>query len=378
MQLKPRYQAQHYRGSGKLDGMSVLITGGDSGIGCAVAVLCAREGADVAIAYLSEHEDARETCALIEAEGGRSLALAGDVKDADFCSEAVGKVVKTFGKLNVLINNAAFQEHAASLDELTEERFDETFRTNIYGYFHMAKAALPYLQRGDSIINTGSVTGLRGSKELLDYSATKGAIHVFTKALAHNLADGGIRVNAVAPGPVWTPLNPADRPAKEVEKFGASTHLGRPAQPEEISPATCSWRRLVAPATSRVSCCPSPATRATGPESGERGPRQSRSLAYEPRSISTISTLSCTSTPCGRGVRSRSTAAMRSDSSFFASGVRPASKRNWACTKARLAGAMPISKLSATMKRVFRSASSCTWGWAHKAALRAVSVSASG
>lgn len=262
MQLKPRYQAQHYRGSGKLDGMSVLITGGDSGIGRAVAVLCAREGADVAIAYLSEHEDARETCALIEAEGGRSLALAGDVKDADFCSEAVGKVVKTFGQLNVLINNAAFQEHAASLDELTEERFDETFRTNIYGYFHMAKAALPHLQRGDSIINTGSVTGLRGSKELLDYSATKGAIHAFTKALAHNLADRGIRVNAVAPGPVWTPLNPADRPAKEVENFGATTHLGRPAQPEEISPA---YVFLAAP------CCSSYITGIVLPITGNAG-----------------------------------------------------------------------------------------------------------
>ncbi|KRB42172.1 SDR family oxidoreductase [Acidovorax sp. Root70] len=262
MQLKPRYQAQHYRGSGKLDGMAVLITGGDSGIGRAVAVLCAREGADVAIAYLDEHEDARKTCELIEAEGGRSLALVGDVKEVDFCNQAVAQVVKAFGKLNVLINNAAFQEHAASLDELTEERFDETFRTNIYGYFHMAKAALPHLQRGDSIINTGSVTGLRGSKELLDYSATKGAIHAFTKALAHNLADRGIRVNAVAPGPVWTPLNPADRPAREVENFGAKTHLGRPAQPEEISPA---YVFLAAP------CCSSYITGIVLPITGSAG-----------------------------------------------------------------------------------------------------------
>jgi len=262
LQLEPRYAAEHYRGSGKLDGMSVLITGGDSGMGRAVAVLCAREGADVAIAYLDEHEDARKTCKLIEAEGTRSLALAGDVKDAAFCCETVRKVVEAFGKLNVLVNNAAFQEHAASLDDLTEERFDETFRTNIYGYFHMAKAALPHLHRGDSIINTGSVTGLRGSKELLDYSATKGAIHAFTKALAHNLAERGIRVNAVAPGPVWTPLNPADKTPDDIEKFGASTHLGRPAQPEEISPA---YVFLAAP------CCSSYITGIVLPITGNAG-----------------------------------------------------------------------------------------------------------
>ncbi len=262
LKLAPRYQAEHYRGSGKLQGKSVLITGGDSGIGRAVAVLCAREGADVAIAYLDEHEDAQKTCGLIEAEGTRSMALAGDVKDTAFCEAAVRKVVQTFGKLNVLINNAAFQEHAASLDELTEERFDETFRTNIYGYFHMAKAALPHLQRGDSIINTGSVTGLKGSKELLDYSATKGAIHAFTKALAHNLVERGIRVNAVAPGPVWTPLNPADKAPEDIEKFGESTQLGRPAQPEEIAPA---YVFLAAP------CCSSYITGIVLPITGNAG-----------------------------------------------------------------------------------------------------------
>ncbi|MFN4117308.1 SDR family oxidoreductase [Acidovorax sp.] len=262
MELQPRSDAPHYRGSGKLQGKAVLVTGGDSGIGRAVAVLCAREGADVAIAYLDSHDDARKTCALIEAEGTRSLAVAGDVKDAEFCQGAVQKVVSSFGKLNVLVNNAAFQEHAASLEELSEERFDETFRINIYGYFHMAKAALPHLQRGDSIINTGSVTGLKGSKELLDYSATKGAIHAFTKALAHNLVERGIRVNAVAPGPVWTPLNPADKNADDIEKFGASTELGRPAQPEEIAPA---YVFLAAP------CCSSYITGIVLPITGNAG-----------------------------------------------------------------------------------------------------------
>lgn len=237
MALRPRFEAPCYRGSGKLEGFAALITGGDSGIGRAVAVLFAREGADVAIAYLSEHGDAQETCRLIEAEGRRSLAFAGDVKDPEFCKQAVASTVQALGKLNVLVNNAAFQEHTDSLEDLTEEHFDETFKTNIYGYFHMAKAAIAHLKAGDSIINTGSVTGLRGSKGLLDYSATKGAIHAFTKALAHNLVDKGIRVNAVAPGPVWTPLNPADRSASEITKFGESTDMGRPAQPEEISPA---------------------------------------------------------------------------------------------------------------------------------------------
>ncbi len=237
MELQPHSDAPAYEGSGKLRGMTALISGGDSGIGRAVAILFAREGADVAIVYLNEHEDAKEACRLIEAEGGRSLAISGDVKDAGFCARAVEKTVQTFGKLNVLVNNAAFQEHADSLLDLTEDRLDETFRTNIYGYFHMTKAALPHLGRGDAIVNTGSVTGLRGSKKLLDYSATKGAIHAFTKALAHNLVDKGIRVNAVAPGPVWTPLNPADQTPEKIAEFGASTQMGRPAQPEELAPA---------------------------------------------------------------------------------------------------------------------------------------------
>lgn len=262
MELKPQFEAAHYRGSDKLKGFSTLVTGGDSGIGRAVAVLFAREGADVAIAYLAEHEDAEQTRQLVEAEGGRCILIPGDVKDAAYCADAVRQVVTAFGKLNVLVNNAAFQEHAASLEDLTAERFDETFQTNIYGYFHMAKAALPHLHRGDSIINTGSVTGLRGSKELIDYSATKGAIHAFTKALAHNLADQGIRVNAVAPGPVWTPLNPADKAPEDIAKFGAKTHLGRPAQPEEISPA---YVFLAAP------CCSSYITGTVLPITGNAG-----------------------------------------------------------------------------------------------------------
>jgi NAD(P)-dependent dehydrogenase (short-subunit alcohol dehydrogenase family) len=237
MELRPMFMAEHYKGSAKLQGQVAIVTGGDSGIGRAVAVLFAREGADVAIFYLNEHEDAAETQRCIEAEGQRCVTVAGDVKDMEFCQEAVDKVVAEWGRLDVLVNNAAFQEHAGSLLDLTEERFDETMRTNIYGYFHMAKAALPYLKRGSAIINTGSVTGLKGSKKLLDYSTTKGAIHAFTMSLAANLLDQGIRVNAVAPGPVWTPLNPADQAPDKIAQFGAETSYRRPAQPEELSPA---------------------------------------------------------------------------------------------------------------------------------------------
>jgi NAD(P)-dependent dehydrogenase (short-subunit alcohol dehydrogenase family) len=234
---RPQFLAPTYAGSGKLAGMTALITGGDSGIGRAVAVLFAREGADVAIVYLSEHVDARETGDYVEAEGQRCLLIPGDVRDSAFCRDAVARTVKAFGKLSVLVNNAAFQEHAESIEDITDEHFDETLRTNLYGYFQMARAASPHLGSGCSIINTGSETGLFGNDRLLDYSMTKGGIHAFTKALAASMVSRGIRVNAVAPGPVWTPLNPADQPAQRVRKFGQSSAMGRPAQPEELAPA---------------------------------------------------------------------------------------------------------------------------------------------
>jgi NAD(P)-dependent dehydrogenase (short-subunit alcohol dehydrogenase family) len=234
---RPQFMAPNYAGSGKLAGMSTLITGGDSGIGRAVAVLFAREGADVAIVYLCEDADAQETRDYVEAEGQRCLLIRGDVRDPAFCRDAVKQTVDAFGKLSVLVNNAAFQQHAASIEDLTEEHFDETLRTNLYGYFHMAKAASPHLGSGCSIINTGSETGLFGNDKLLDYSMTKGGIHAFTKSLASSMVSRGIRVNAVAPGPVWTPLNTADQPAERVSEFGKSSAMGRPAQPEELAPA---------------------------------------------------------------------------------------------------------------------------------------------
>lgn len=237
MRLKPRFEAPDYKGSGKLEGKAAIITGGDSGIGRSVAVLYAREGADVAIVYLAAHEDAQETKRWVEKEGRRCLLIPGDVKDSKFCKEAVEKAVKEFGHLDILVNNAAFQEHASSLEDITDERLEETFRTNIFGYFYMARAAVPHMKEGASIVNTASVVALRGSPHLLDYSSTKGAIVAFTLSLAQNLIDKGIRVNAVAPGPVWTPLNPADQTPEAVREFGKDTVMKRPAQPEELSPA---------------------------------------------------------------------------------------------------------------------------------------------
>ena len=262
MQLRPRFLAPDYRGSGKLDGMCALVTGGDSGIGRAVAVLFAREGADVATVYLNEDEDAQETQMHVQAEGRRCLLIAGDVADSAFCQEAVAQTMQSFGRLDILVNNAAFQMHAASLEDVTDERLAMTLETNIGGYFRMARAALPHLKKGASIINTGSVVGLEGSGHLLDYSTTKGAIHAFTKSLASNLLDKGIRVNAVAPGPVWTPLNPADKEAAQIARFGEHTGMKRPAQPEELSPA---YVFLAAP------CCASYITGIVLPVTGSVG-----------------------------------------------------------------------------------------------------------
>jgi NAD(P)-dependent dehydrogenase (short-subunit alcohol dehydrogenase family) len=237
---RPRFEARRYKAGGKLRNKVALITGGDSGIGRAVAVLYAREGADVAISFLpSEKSDARETQRAVEREGRYCLLLPGDVTRRAYCDRAVERTVRKFGKLDILVSNAAHQTRKKTLREVTDREFDRTFKTNIYAYFWLARAAVRHMKPGGAIIATSSVTGIKGSKELPDYSATKGAINAFTKTLAMNLLERGIRVNAVAPGPVWTPLNPADKglaPAR-VAKFGSRSPMGRPAQPEEVAPA---------------------------------------------------------------------------------------------------------------------------------------------
>lgn len=239
--LKPRphYQAPLYKAAGKLQGKTALITGGDSGIGRAVAVLYAREGADVAINYLpQEQTDADETRRVIEAEGRRCLQIPGDLTNAGFCKDLVERAARELGHLDILVSNAGHQNRKKNLQEVSEEEFDRTFKTNIYAYFRLAKAAIPHMKPGAAIIATSSETGLMGAKPLPDYSSTKGAINAFTKALAQELVEKGIRVNAVAPGPVWTPLNPSDagESPEQVAKFGSSVPMGRPAQPEELAP----------------------------------------------------------------------------------------------------------------------------------------------
>jgi len=235
---RPRYEGRAYMAAGKLQGKIALITGGDSGIGRAVAFFFAREGADIAIVYLAEEQqDAEETQRAIEGVGQRCLLIPGDVTDSAFCKAAVDKTHEHYGRFDILVNNAAFQQHQESLEDISDEQFELTFRTNIFSYFYMARAALKHLKRGGVIINTGSITGLEGEKTIMDYSSTKGAIHAFTKSLAQNLIEKGIRVNCVAPGPVWTPLNVADKPPEKVAKHGSDVPMKRAAQPEELAPA---------------------------------------------------------------------------------------------------------------------------------------------
>jgi NAD(P)-dependent dehydrogenase (short-subunit alcohol dehydrogenase family) len=240
MKPRPEFAAPDYKAADKLLDKKALITGGDSGIGRAVAVLYAREGADVAITYLPEElSDAEETQELVEAEGRRCILIEGDLTEEDFCKEAIQRTVDELGGLDILVSNAAHQSRKESLEEITFEEWDRTFKTNIYAYFHLAKAALKHLKPGSTIIATSSETAYLGPKELPDYSSTKGAINTFTKSLAQMLIKKGIRVNAVAPGPVWTPLNPSDAGTtpEKVAKFGQQQPIGRPAQPEEIAPA---------------------------------------------------------------------------------------------------------------------------------------------
>jgi NAD(P)-dependent dehydrogenase (short-subunit alcohol dehydrogenase family) len=237
MRPLPEFEDHTYQGSGKLDGRVALITGGDSGIGRAVAVYFAKEGADVAIIYLDEHQDAEETKRQVEQEGRRCLLIAGDVGDEKFCRQAVQKTVDELKRLNILVNNAAVQYPQESIEEISAEQLEKTFRTNFFSYFYMTKAALKHLGEGSTIINTASVTAYKGSPKLIDYSSTKGAIVAFTRSLAIALADKGIRVNGVAPGPIWTPLITASFSEDKVAKFGSDVPMKRAGQPEEVAPS---------------------------------------------------------------------------------------------------------------------------------------------
>ena len=237
LQPKPDWEPR-YPGSGRLEGKTALITGADSGIGRATAVLFAREGANVAIAYLCEHDDAEKTRKLCEAEGARAIAVAGDLGEKDFADELVAKVVDTFGGLDILVNNAGEQHPDKDIRDITEEQLRRTFQTNIFSMFFLTQAARPHLKKGSAIINCTSITNYQGSKELLDYSSTKGAITAFTRSLSENLIEDGIRVNGVAPGPIWTPLNPMGGASPEkLKTFGEDTPMGRPGQPNEVAPA---------------------------------------------------------------------------------------------------------------------------------------------
>ena len=234
---KPEWEPR-YPGSGRLEGKVALVTGADSGIGRAVAALYAREGADVAILYLCEHDDARKTADIVEAEGRQALTIAGDVGDKAFCDSAIAQVIDRFGKLDILVNNAGEQHPDQDITDITEDQLRRTFQTNIFGMFFLTQAARPHLKDGAAIVNCTSVTMYQGASELLDYSSTKGAITAFTRSLSENLIDKGIRVNAVAPGPIWTPLNPCGGASEEkLEHFGESTPMGRPGQPNEVAPA---------------------------------------------------------------------------------------------------------------------------------------------
>ncbi|WAB90629.1 SDR family oxidoreductase [Pseudomonas citronellolis] len=237
MQPPPEFASDSYRAAGKLEGKVAVVTGGDSGIGRAVALTFAREGADVMLLYLEETEDATKTCQLIEACGRHCLELAGDVADAGFCAEVARRLKERWGRLDVLVNNAGEQHPADSLEDISEEQWERTFRTNIFGMFQLTKALLPLMGEGAAIVNTTSITAYKGNPRLIDYSSTKGAITSFTRSLALNLVGRGIRVNAVAPGPIWTPLIPSTFSAEEVAKFGSNTPMGRPGQPDELAPA---------------------------------------------------------------------------------------------------------------------------------------------